>query len=188
MLRCRSSFIVNEQHDIFLSSCSSHWTTQDHGERSVNHPQYPFPSNATIPSLDDRTVLTTIITWNTQYPSGKLQRDRGISLFPLCHCSAPKHCQRWFKRNDRLRNITRSNCNLHVIFLSVVCPLENSCAFSSQWNNKGKKRQATDFSFVITKAGLFPLLSCTELVLRLLLRPHQHDKDNWKNAALFYKG
>lgn len=50
------------------------------------------------------------------------------------------------------------------------------------------KRQATDFSFVVTKAGLFPLLPCTELLLRLLLRAHQHDKDNWENAALFYKG
>lgn len=40
------------------------------------------------------------------------------------------------------------------------------------------KRHATDFSFVTTKGGLFPLLSCRELVLRLLLRAHQHDKDN----------
>ncbi|TNN68670.1 hypothetical protein EYF80_021079 [Liparis tanakae] len=24
--------------------------------------------------------------------------------------------------------------------------------------------------------------------LRLLLRAHQHDKDNWENAALFHKG
>lgn len=51
-----------------------------------------------------------------------------------------------------------------------------------------QEKQATDFSLVITKGGFFPLLSCRELELRLLLRAHQHDKDNWENAALFYKG
>ncbi len=61
------------------------------------------------------------------------------------------------------------------------------CSVHNETTTKAKK-QATDFSFVITKGGFFPLLSCRELVLRLLLRAHQHDKDNWENAALFYKG
>lgn len=138
MLLCWLCFIFSKQDIIY--TVSSHWATQEHGERTLHHPQYPFPSKAAIPSLVDRTVLTTIITWNTQYPPGKLQRDRGISLFPLCHSSAPVHYQRSFKHNNGLWNITRSNCNLHVIFLLAICSLENSCVFSSQWNNyKGKK-------------------------------------------------
>lgn len=151
MLLCWSSFMSVNSKTSFLLSWSSHLTTQDHGECHVQHPQYPILSNATIPSLDDCTVLT-IITWNTQYPSGKLQRERGISLFPHCHRSAHKHCQHYFKRGQ-----TRSICNLHVIFLSALCPLEKSCAFSSQWNNnKGKKTSTRFFICDQKRQGCFP--------------------------------
>lgn len=121
----------------------------------TDHPQYPFPSNAAIASLDDRTVLTTIITWNTQCPLGKLQRDRGISLFPPCHPSAPARCQLYFKHHNRLWNITRSNRNLHVIFLSAICPSENTVTerFGSQWNDNYGEKTSNRFFICDHKGG-----------------------------------
>lgn len=67
--------------------------SQKIAEEVADHLQYPFPSNAAVPSLDDSWLLATTITWNTQYPFGELQRDKSISLFPLCHYSGPVHCQ-----------------------------------------------------------------------------------------------
>lgn len=107
-------------------SHSSQWKTQDLGEQFVHRSPDPFPSIAIFPSLDDRTVLTTIISRNTLYPSGKLQREGNIASFPLHQRFAPEHCGVRFKHNNHLRNITRSNCNLHVIFPSADCPLENN--------------------------------------------------------------
>lgn len=134
-----------------------------------------------FPSLDDRTVLTTIITWNTQYPPGKLQRDTGISLFPLsllsfCPRSLPMLVQT--QQSFMEHNKVQPQLTCHPSFSNLSFG-ESLCAQFTMKQQQKAKRHATDFSFVTTEGGLLPLLSCRELVLRLLLRAHQHDKDNW---------
>lgn len=73
-----------------------------------------------VPSPHGRTVLTTIITGNTQHPLlGKAKGDGAFHCFSLCRPLLAPNGAPDFKHNNRLWNITRSNsgCNLHVIFL-----------------------------------------------------------------------
>lgn len=142
MCRFKYTEVFNE-HYIIPRCCSSHWATHDHRKCGPQHLQYPFRSNEAFPSLDDRSVLATIITWNTQYPARKLQRDSGISLFLLCHCSAPTRCQPTFKHTDRLWNVTRSRLRLarHLLFLQSVPLRMVSHSVRDETATKGKDKQ-----------------------------------------------
>lgn len=119
------------------------------------------------------TLLSTTLRYTISTPEG-----RRLFIVP----SLPTLVQHRPSRYDEVR--LQLSC--HLVFLPVSL-METRCVHNKN-NNKGDKRSNSFFMCDHKGRVCFPPLSCGELVLRLLLRPHQHDKDNWKNAALFYKG